>query len=47
MATTKTKNYIGRVKKSADTVTKRLSKAGKFLQTWPKGEIHDMRAVMR
>lgn len=47
MATTKTTNYIGRVKKSADTATKRLSKAGKFLQTWPKGEIHDMRAVMR
>ncbi len=26
---------------------KRLSKAGIFLQTWPKGEILDMRAVLK
>lgn len=26
---------------------KRLSKAGRFLQTWPKGEIVDMRAVLK
>lgn len=26
---------------------RRLSKAGIFLQTWPKGEILDMRAVLK
>ncbi len=47
MATTKNTNYISRVKKSADTVTKRLSKAGKFMRSLPQGEIYDMRAVLK
>ena len=47
MATTKNTNYISRVKKSADTVTKRLSKTGLFLRNRPDGVILDMRAVLK
>ncbi len=44
MATTaQTTNNISK----ADTVTKRISKAGKFMRSLPKGEIYDMRAVLK
>ncbi len=47
MATTKTTNHIGKAKKGAVTATKKLSKAGRFMRSLPKGEILDMRAVLK
>lgn len=43
----KSKRIPGNGTQTKQTVSQRISRAGKFMRTLPQGEIYDMRAVLK